>query len=97
MLKEGQRLSELGIKATEHQIQLIENHMNSYIDELIKNIDRRFRDCLPVLSAVSVFDPLKVLGKDSPGFKRYGKSQIHVLCDHFTKNLSESQRKKWCD
>lgn len=42
-LKDGQRLSELGIKATEHQIQLIENHMNSYIDELIKNIDRRFR------------------------------------------------------
>lgn len=96
-LKEVQRLSELGIKATEHQIQLIENHMNSYIDELIKNIDRRFRDCLPVLSAVSVFDPLKVPGKDSPGFKRYGKSQIHVLCDHVTKNLSESQRKKWCD
>lgn len=96
-LKEGQRLSELGIKATEHQIQLIENHMNSDIDELIKNIDRRFRDCLPVLSAVSVFDPLKVPGKDSPGFKRYGKSQIHVLCDHFTKNLSESQRNKWCD
>lgn len=42
-LKEGQRLSELGITATEHKIQLIENHMNSYIDELIKNIDRRFR------------------------------------------------------
>lgn len=70
-LKEGQRLSELGtcITATEHQIQLIENHMNSYIDEVIKNIDRRFRDCLPVLSAVSVFDPLKIPGKDSPGFK----------------------------
>lgn len=91
-LKEGQRLSELGITATEHQIQLIENHMNSYIDELIKNIDRRFRDCLPVLSAVSVFDPLKVPGKDSPGFKSYGKSQIHVLCDHFTKNLSEDPK-----
>lgn len=47
--------------------------MNSYIDELIKNIDRRFRDCLLVLSVVSVFDFLKVLGKDFLGFKSYGK------------------------
>lgn len=44
------------------------------------------------MSAVSVFDHLKVPGKDSPGFKSYGKSQIHVLCDHFTKNLSEDPK-----
>lgn len=52
----------------------------------LKNVARRFnKEYLPVLNAVSVFYPLNVLRKDSPGFKSYGKSQIIALCDNFTK------------
>ena len=61
---------------------------------LIENVDKRFEESLPVLSALSVFDPLKVPGKETPGFLNYGKNQLKTLCEHFTKNLKSEDQKQ---
>ena len=37
-----------------------------------------------MVSAWSIFDPLKVPNKDYPGFKLYDKNQVQTIAEHFT-------------
>jgi len=37
--------------------------MLTYIDSLKHNIDERFKECLPVLGAIGIFNPLSLPGK----------------------------------
>ncbi|CAG2212072.1 unnamed protein product [Mytilus edulis] len=78
-LEEGKRLHVLEIKVTDHMITEVTNLLKNYISTLIENIDKRFGDSLPVLTALSIFDPLRVPEKEHVGFSSYGQNQMKVL------------------
>ena len=92
-LQEDGRLGLLDMNASEHQYQGLENLLCSYVDALRANIDKRFQESLPVVSAWSIFDPLKVPNKDHPGFKLYGKSQVQTIAEHFTSSMPANQKR----
>ena len=49
----------------------------------MKNIDKRFKSFLPVLSAFSAFDPMLIPTRQSPAFHSHGDAEVKVLADHF--------------
>ncbi|PFX19077.1 hypothetical protein AWC38_SpisGene16526 [Stylophora pistillata] len=67
-LQEDGRLWLLNMNASEYQCQGLEDLLCNYVEALKTTIDRRFEESLPVVSAWSIFDPLKVPNKDHPGF-----------------------------
>ena len=60
--------------------------LSKYVNSLITNIDKRFSDCLGVVYAFGIFDPLDVPDSTDPDFKEYGTSDIDVLANHFYPN-----------
>lgn len=86
-LQENGRLGLLDMNATQYHYQVLENLLCNYVDALKTNIENRFQESLSVVSAWSIFDPLKVPNKDHPDFKLYGKSQVQTIADHFTSFL----------
>lgn len=86
------RLGLLDMNASEHQYRGLENLLCNYVDALKANIDKRFQESLPVVSAWSIFDPLKVPNKDHPGFKLYGKRQVQTIAEHFTSSMPANQK-----
>ena len=56
------------------------------MNSLITNIDERFSDCLGVVNAFGIFDPLDVPDSTDPDFKEYGTSDTDVLANHFYPN-----------
>ena len=71
---------------------VLENLLCNYVDALKTNIENRFHESLSVVSAWSIFDPLKVPNKDHPGFKLYGKTQVQTIADHFTSSITADQK-----
>ena len=49
----------------------------------MKNIGKRFKSSLPVLSAFSAFDPMLMPNRQSPAFHSHGDAEVRVLADHF--------------
>ena len=45
----------------------------------MKNIDKRFKSSLPVLSAFSAFDPMLIPDRQSPAFHSHGDAEVKVL------------------
>ena len=73
-------------KPTDGKLQKARQLLSKYVNSLITNIDKRFSDCLGVLNAFGVFDPLDVPDSTDPDFKKYGTSDIDVLANHFYPN-----------
>ncbi|XP_070550080.1 zinc finger protein 862-like isoform X2 [Ptychodera flava] len=88
--------SELGFQGSSRLD--LESLMRNYIGALIENIDNRFAESSPVLTALSVFDPLSMPSKDNETFSSYGQAHIKVLADHFYQNeevaVKESKTQK---
>ena len=91
-LQEDGRLGLLDMNASEYQYQGLENLLCNYVDALKANIDKRFRESLPVVSAWSIFDQLKVPNKDHPAFKLYGKSQVQAIAGRFTSSMPANKK-----
>ncbi|XP_019617203.1 PREDICTED: zinc finger protein 862-like [Branchiostoma belcheri] len=69
-----------------------------YTDALCQNIDRRFQDSLPVVSALSIFDPEALPQPESERFRSYGSEKISVLATHFFEGSEDKQsqlRAEW--
>ena len=67
------------------------NTLTKYVESLKVNIDRRFEESLPILTAAQIFDPLKLPARCHPAFKLYGQRQISTLAEHFApENEKES-------
>ena len=59
------------------------NFQHLLASTLKENINSRFEDSLPVLTAFRIFDPTAVPGRSDPAFKDYGVDDIEILADYF--------------
>ena len=59
-LSSGGRLETLELVCTESNVRDLQGLLQKYIKALVKNIDKRFKSSLPVLSAFSAFDPMLI-------------------------------------
>lgn len=57
--------------------------LSKYITCLVSNINDRFQESLPVVSAFQVFDPLLVPDVGGVGFSDYGEIDVKTMADHF--------------
>jgi hypothetical protein len=85
------RLESLELEPTENQLSQMKNMGRKYIAALTENIDHRFEETLPLLTAFSVFDPYLVPDKSDSQFKCYGKLNMQVVADHFYQDDPESR------
>ena len=82
----AEKLTELGLLDFEVPgivIQKMKTMLVNYTDALIRNIDDRFKESLPVVTALSIFDP--VLMPSVGDFRSYGLAEIElvaILCIH---------------
>jgi len=68
---------------TESNVRDLHGLLQKYIKALVKNIDKRFKSSLPVLSAFSAFDPMLIPNRQSPAaFHSHGDAEVEVLADH---------------
>ena len=62
-LAEGRTLAVTEIKFSSKDIKYLENLLKNYVNELVRNVTKRFKDVTPVLTAMQLFDktaiPLK--------------------------------------
>ena len=68
----------------------------NYTDALIRNIDDRFKESLPVVTALSIFDP--VLMPSVGDFRSYGLAEIELVAKHFfpeQDDLQERVKAEW--
>ena len=82
-LSSGGRLETLELVCTESNVKELQGLLQKYIKALVKNIDKRFKSSLPVLSAFSAFDPMLIPNRQSPAFHSHGNAEVKVLADHF--------------
>ena len=82
-LTSGGRLEILELVCTESNFKDLQGLLQKYIKALVKNIDKRFKSSLPVLSAFSAFDPMLIPNRQSPAFHSHGDAEVKVLADHF--------------
>ena len=59
------------------------------MQQLQDNINNRFDESVPVLTAFKIFDPLAVLQKSETTFKEYGLKEMAVLADRFYQEMQE--------
>ena len=45
-------------------------------------IASRFKDCLPILSAFKIFDPVALPPKSDDSFSEYGDKEIKILAEY---------------
>ncbi|CAB3982455.1 Hypothetical predicted protein [Paramuricea clavata] len=78
----------------------LQNPTTKYVDSLTENIENRFSESLPILTAFQIFDPMGVPARSDDAFKEYGIPQIKILADHFyeekkVKELTEELECEW--
>lgn len=67
-----------------------------YTDSLIRNIDDRFKASLPVVTSLSIFDPL--LAPTTADVTSYGQTEIELIAKHFfpeEKDQQERLKAEW--
>ena len=82
-LTSGGHLETLELVCTESNFKDLQGLLQKYIKALVKNIDKRFKSSLPVLSAFSAFDPMLIPNRQSPAFHSHRDAEVKVLADHF--------------
>ena len=91
-LQPGGRLGTAEITITPHKVSLAESLTEKYISALVKNIDARFGNCLPAVSAFSVFDPVHLPEPSQTSFADYGKTEMNVIGEQFFASLPNEDR-----
>lgn len=79
-----QKLSELRpLEMNQGTEKQLSDLLSKYITCLVSNINDRFQESLPVVSAFQVFDPLLVPDVGGVGFSDYGEIDVKTMADHF--------------
>ena len=71
----------------------MDNLLKKYVKALIENINERFADSAPLLTAFSLFDPFLIPEKTDLRFKTYGAQKLHTLSEHFYQDDEQSKLK----
>ena len=72
--------------------------LHRYVDALKRNIDERLSESIPVLEAMTVFDPLLIPQRGSCTFTAHGTQQVKILSGHFhpgDSSVQESILAEW--
>ena len=79
-----------------HEVSQAESFTEKYISALVKNINARFGNCLPVVSVFSVFNPVHLPQPSQPSCADYGKTEMNVIGERFFTSLrnEDTVRKK---
>lgn len=100
-LGEEGRLSQCDLpKLTDFHKQRLANLTKKYVTALKENINSRFEDSLPVLTAFKIFDPITVPERSDPDFKEYGVRDIGTMTDYFyagKENKEEMEDELLCE
>ncbi|KAK3703202.1 hypothetical protein QZH41_004969 [Actinostola sp. cb2023] len=91
-IKDDGRLGSLELILTDGNKRVLENLLSTYVTGLKSNIDRRFDDCLTVLTSFSILSPTALPKPTSPEFKEYGKEEIKTLADHFFQEKEKEEQ-----
>lgn len=79
------------MEPTEHQLAVINNLLKKYVRALTENINERFAESAPLLTAFSLFDPFLIPEKNYLRFKTYGGQKLHTLSEHFCQDDEQSK------
>ena len=93
-LSSGGHLETLELVCTESNVKDLQERLQKYIKALVKNVDKRFKSSLPVLSVFSAFDPMLIPDRQSPAFHNHRDAEVKVLADHFFHDDSEAEEFK---
>ena len=96
----GDRLAESEMTLSDDAERKLVNLTNRYVSSLVENINSRFSNSLPVLTAFRIFDPLGVPEKSDESFKLYGTADIKILAGHFyqcEENKEELEEELLCE
>ena len=82
-LAEGGTLAVTEIKFSSKNIENLKNLLKNYVNGLVRNVTKRFKEATPVLTAMQVFDKTAIPAKESDDFLDYGKEHMDVLASHY--------------
>ena len=96
-----EKTAPFGRKVRSDDLMPIEDFMKDllrvYTSSLITNIEDRFKETLPLLNALGVFNPL-LIPDDTTQLSRHGAKEINIIADHFATGIerftSEESRQK---
>lgn len=63
-----------------------------YVKALQENINNRFDESLPVLTAFRIFDVTAIPNRSDVGFKEYGVKDVAILAEHFFQEGPEEMK-----
>lgn len=89
-----EKLTEMGLldfEVPDRVIQEMKTMLVNYTDALIRNMDDRFKESLPVVTALSIFDP--VLMPSVGDFRSYGLAEIELVAKHFFPGQDDQQER----
>ncbi|CAH3168645.1 unnamed protein product [Porites lobata] len=93
-LSSGGRLETLELVCTESNVKELQGLLQKYIKALVKNIDKRFKSSLPVLSAFSAFDPMLIPNRQNEFKTEWKKLKYDLLSwkEHIPKDTVEGKK-----
>lgn len=92
-LKPNGRLTLQGVtvEVTWNGLVEVDNLLHKYVEALIKHLDKRFKESLPLFSLFTVFDPVFLPSAGSVAFLDYGKDEIAKIGKiHAPEKVSEA-------
>ena len=92
-IKEGKMVL-LQFSPSEHQLASMRNLLLKYVSALKENIDLRFQNTLPLLGALSIFDPTLIPASSSE-LPSYGVDSIQVLAKHYFPDQQDRLLAEW--
>lgn len=82
-LAEGGTLAITEIKLSSKDTEYLQNLLKNYVNGLVRNITKRFKEVTPNLTTLQVFAKTAIPPKESDNFMDYGKEHIDVLASHY--------------
>ena len=81
----------LDFEVPERVVEEMKTTLANYTNALIRNMDDRFKESLPVVTALSIFDPL--LMPSVGEFQSYGLAEIKLIAKHFFPDQNDQQER----
>ena len=91
-IQENGQLGTCEFKGNDHEIQVLPNLLKKYTQALKENIDSRFKDAMPVVCAIAIFNANPIPNHGTAEFLSYGSKEISTLSNHYFPGNQEAQQ-----